>query len=415
MQVATEQELGNVKQAMAEMSKQHYLDAKRLKEMTAVAAAAEAGAAHPTATGRSVTPPPRFRYEGTPPASPHAGGIVSMVDTKPSARRHSRASDSAELREFSRGLTISTSREHSATGKPAGTTPATATAAAPEGDRAAAAAADAELAKLRAEHSRLQSASAALEQEVARLKAQAARSEGLEREVQQLKEQHAKDSKQAAAAAAAAVGVAGGAAAAAAAAAELDALRDEHSRVRALAESLEEEVAQLREASQQLQESQAQLEDLRSEHASVKAAFATTQAQLEKMRQQQLDSRSVRSGSEFQDAAEDFESSSSQGGSPMPAYKLQIQVHQLERQLVEQASKTQEEATKRQKLVRRTAWPVELLWVLSCCVGYLWQPGCSASEQVYATTWWLSGSRPKLRQQYLASKRLPNFTGEGCC
>jgi predicted nuclease with TOPRIM domain len=327
---------------MAEMSKQHYLDAKRLKEMTAVAAAAEAGAAHPAATGRSMTPPPRFRYEGTPPASPHGagGGVFSMVDTKPS-RRHSRTSDSADLRDLTHGLTISTKRE-----VPAGRS---ASASAAAGTPDATAAANAELTKLRAEHSQLQSATAALEQEIARLKGLVQRTEGLEQELQQLKESHAKEAKVAAATAAA--GAAGGAAAAAAAAAELNALRDEHGRVRALAESLEEEVAQLREASAQLQESQQQLDELQSEHATVKAAFTATQQQLEKLRQQQLDSRSVRSGSEFMDADEDFEGSS-QGGSPMPAYKLQIQVHQLERQLVEQVAKTQEEATKRQKMVR---------------------------------------------------------------
>jgi predicted nucleic acid-binding Zn-ribbon protein len=359
VQVATEQELANVKQAMAEMSKQHYLDAKRLKEMTAVAAAAEVGAAHPAAAGRSVTPPPRFRHEGTPPGSPHGGGMFSMIDTKPSrSRRQSRASDSNDLRDLGpgpKGLTIATGRE------PPASRSVSASAATSEG-----AAASAELTKLRTEHSRLQLAAAALEQEVSRLKAQAVRTEGLEKELQQLKEQHAKDSKKAVAAAAA--GAAGGAAAAAAAAAELNVLRDEHSRVRALAESLEEEVAQLRDASAQLQESQQQLEDLQAEHANIKAAFSTTQAQLEKLRQQQLDNRSVMSGSEFMDAAEDFESSS-QGGSPMPAYKLQIQIHQLERQLVEQVTKTQEEANKRQKLVRSLR-PV-LVLAASCAPGLM--------------------------------------------
>jgi hypothetical protein len=38
-------------------------------------------------------------------------------------------------------------------------------------------------------------------------------------------------------------------------------------------------------------------------------------------------------------------------GSPVPAYKLQIQIHQLERQLAEQAAKTQEEVAKREVLV----------------------------------------------------------------
>jgi hypothetical protein len=37
--------------------------------------------------------------------------------------------------------------------------------------------------------------------------------------------------------------------------------------------------------------------------------------------------------------------------SPVPAYKLQIQIHQLERQLAEAAAKTQEEVAKREALV----------------------------------------------------------------
>jgi hypothetical protein len=68
------------------------------------------------------------------------------------------------------------------------------------------------------------------------------------------------------------------------------------------------------------------------------------------------------------DAAEDFDSSS-QGGSPMPAYKLQIQIHQLERQLVEQVTKTQEEANKWQKLVRGLR-PV-LVPAASCAPGMI--------------------------------------------
>jgi hypothetical protein len=40
-----------------------------------------------------------------------------------------------------------------------------------------------------------------------------------------------------------------------------------------------------------------------------------------------------------------------EAGSPVPAYKLQIQIHQLERQLAEQAAKTQEEVAKREVLV----------------------------------------------------------------
>lgn len=367
-----------MKQAMAEMSKQHYLDAKRLKEMTVAAAAAGVnlgGSTHPAAAPRSLTPPPRFRQE-TPPASPHgvAGGTFMMVDTKPSRSRQNsqqgslQPAGSGDARDISpgplpRGLTVATGRESLAAG-PAAATPDSS-------------AAQAELTKLRGEHTRLQAASAALEQEVARLNAQAQASEGLQKELQQLKEQQAAEKRRetkatAAAAGGAAVGVAG-AAAAAAAAAELEALRNEHSRVRALAESLEDEVAQLRGSAQQLQEAQAQLEDLQAEHASIKTAFATTQQQLEKLRQQQLDSRSVRSGSEFQDAAEDFDSGSSQGGSPMPAYKLQIQVHQLERQLVEQASKTQEEASRRQKLVRGAG--VQALQILggrsTACAGQL--------------------------------------------
>jgi hypothetical protein len=41
-----------------------------------------------------------------------------------------------------------------------------------------------------------------------------------------------------------------------------------------------------------------------------------------------------------------------EAGSPVPAYKLQIQIHQLERQLAEQAAKTQEEVAKREAMVR---------------------------------------------------------------
>eukprot|EP00775_Hariotina_reticulata_P013700 gene13700-13822_t len=44
----------------------------------------------------------------------------------------------------------------------------------------------------------------------------------------------------------------------------------------------------------------------------------------------------------------------SPSGSPMPAYKLRIQVHQLERQLAEQAAKLQEAATKQDAQVQRT-------------------------------------------------------------
>lgn len=341
-QVATEQELSNVKQAMAEVSKQHYLDAKRLKEMTL--AAPPAYAAQAGGTGRSITPP-RLRYESTPPASPLSagGGMFSMVDTKPS-RRHSRASVGDDLRSVSpigRGLTVATGREPSAS--------RSASAAAAVTDTAAR---HAELANLQAEHSRLQSAASALEKEVARLKTQAQRAQELEEELEHLKQQQADTSKHTQATAVAVS--AGGAAAAVVAAAELEALRDEHGRVRALAESLEEEASELRQASQRLQKTQQQLEDLQAEHANVKEAFVTAQQQLEKMRQQQLEVKSLKSVSEWQDATEDFDTSSN-GGSPMPAYKLQIQVHQLERQLVEQAAKTQDEATKRQKLVSTTA------------------------------------------------------------
>lgn len=48
--------------------------------------------------------------------------------------------------------------------------------------------------------------------------------------------------------------------------------------------------------------------------------------------------------------------------SPVPVYKLQIQIRQLERQLADQAAKTQEEVTKREAVVSCSAH------VLPCCV-----------------------------------------------
>lgn len=83
---------------------------------------------------------------------------------------------------------------------------------------------------------------------------------------------------------------------------------------------------------------------------------ASSHKQLQQQQQQQRSMEAVAAGSKSTQTQQGIVAAAAAAdgediSSPLPAYKLQIQIHQLERQVSEQVAKTQEEIDKQQAQV----------------------------------------------------------------